>query len=189
MHLVSRPRPRVFGAFIPLLVIGLAGCGGDSGDSTDATPALEATIVDPDTGIEWQNINLPERLTYQEAVDYCSNLELDGKRGFELPNYDELRTLVRNCSRFETGGECQVSESCNSDACYSTHMGTCASCSGRAACYWPDWLMGVCENRVYWSTTRLYLPGIDDAYLVLTYDSVGLRYERSPARRHARCKR
>ncbi len=172
-----------------VLAASLFGCGDDGGAASDATSSAAGTVVDPDTGIEWQNVDI-DRLSYENAVAYCADLVIDGKSDFRLPSYDDLRSLVRNCPAFETGGECEVSDSCNTDDCYSRHMGRCAGCGPAAECHWPDWMEGPCN--FYWSSTQLFLPDIDDAKLVLGFDGVGLGFERTDGttgRRYVRCRR
>lgn len=58
-------------------------------------------------GKYWSEVS-SENMTYSEAVAYCQNLA-DGP--WQLPTINQLRTLVRNCSYTETGGECPVTDS------------------------------------------------------------------------------
>ena len=53
-----------------------------------------------------------EKMTWNEAVDYCKNLNYGGD-SWRLPNIDELRQLIRNCNATEPGGSCRVSEEGN----------------------------------------------------------------------------
>ena len=62
--------------------------------------------------LEWLDVSA-EKMTYNEAVDYCK------ERGGRLPTINELRTLIRNCPATETGGECAVTNSCAERECWS----------------------------------------------------------------------
>lgn len=58
---------------------------------------------------------------WSDAVNYCKKLNENSYNDWRLPNIDELRTLIKNCSKTETGGECKVSEQngCLADKCSS----------------------------------------------------------------------
>lgn len=47
---------------------------------------------------------------WNDAVDYCKNLDEDGYSDWRLPNIDELRTLIVNNPYIENGGYCKISE-------------------------------------------------------------------------------
>ena len=56
-------------------------------------------VLDKVTGLSWQdnfsdNGNEVKKGTWDEAVSYCQALNLDGKTDWELPNLNELRTLI-----------------------------------------------------------------------------------------------
>lgn len=61
----------------------------------------------------------PEKMTWNDAVNYCKNLSEKGSGGWHLPNIDELRKGIIGCSKTESGGECRVSEKngCLSSEC------------------------------------------------------------------------
>ena len=54
------------------------------------------TMTDNLTGLMWtKNANLPGGYkTWQEALDYCNNLTLDGYSDWRLPNVNELESLI-----------------------------------------------------------------------------------------------
>ena len=61
----------------------------------------------------------PEKMTWNDAVNYCKNLSEKGSADWHLPNIDELRKGIIGCAKTESGGECRVSEKngCLSSEC------------------------------------------------------------------------
>ena len=56
----------------------------------------ESTIKDEKTNLLWQDtkeVNSVKR-DFEEAQKYCQNLELDGQKGWEMPNLVELFSIV-----------------------------------------------------------------------------------------------
>ena len=56
-------------------------------------------VNDNKTNLEWQddysdNNNSIKNTTWQSAIDYCENLNLDGKSDWRLPNLNELTSLL-----------------------------------------------------------------------------------------------
>jgi hypothetical protein len=56
-------------------------------------------VTDSRTHLEWQddysdNSNNIKQTIWQSAIDYCENLNLDGKSDWRLPNLNELTSLV-----------------------------------------------------------------------------------------------
>lgn len=60
-------------------------------------------------GLTWSEKS-PNYMNWNEAVIYCKNLNEGGYSDWRLPNIDELRTVIKNCPKTETDGECKVSE-------------------------------------------------------------------------------
>lgn len=59
--------------------------------------------------LQWSN-KASDSMLWNDAVNYCKNLNEGGHNDWKLPNIDELRTLIKNCPKTENGGECKVSE-------------------------------------------------------------------------------
>ncbi len=59
----------------------------------------DGTITDNVTGLMWQQIPVPENMSYEEAIQYCENLELAGYTDWRIPSAKELF----NISNFEEG--------------------------------------------------------------------------------------
>ena len=78
-------------------------------------------------GNMWSAASQSGYLDWQEAVSYCKNLNELGYSDWKLPTVDKLRTLIRNCSKTETGGSCPVTDNCinNDDCIYSEEECRC----------------------------------------------------------------
>ena len=52
------------------------------------------TIIDTETGLMWQQATAPGTYTWNEAMEYCKNLNLAGCSDWRLPAIHELRSIV-----------------------------------------------------------------------------------------------
>ena len=68
--------------------------------------------------LQWSGRS-PEKLDWHGALNYCRNNSDGGFKDWRLPNIDELRESIVNCSKTEVGGGCRVSErnGCLSSEC------------------------------------------------------------------------
>ena len=57
----------------------------------------------------WSN-KAADRMNWNDAVNYCKNLDEGGYKDWKLPNIDELRALIQNHPGTQTGGSCPISE-------------------------------------------------------------------------------
>ena len=78
---------------------------------------------DPDSGLTWTIKS--NAMIWQDAVEYCENLDEGGFSDWRLPSIDEARTLIRVCWGTVTGGGCGVSDNCLSSDCLNYHCGLC----------------------------------------------------------------
>lgn len=53
----------------------------------------DGTVTDLNTGLVWQQTPSSSTFTWQEAVDYCDELELDGKDDWRIPSLKELYSI------------------------------------------------------------------------------------------------
>ena len=60
-------------------------------------------------GLQWSKKSSRE-MNWNDAINYCKNLNEGGHSDWRLPNIDELRTLIQNHSGTQTGGSCKISE-------------------------------------------------------------------------------
>ena len=54
----------------------------------------ENTATDQTTGLTWQTIPAPELLTWEQALDFANNLDLNDCNDWRLPNIKELQSIV-----------------------------------------------------------------------------------------------
>lgn len=124
----------------------------------DESAMTYSTWMDPTSGLTWQYPTAVNWMGWQEAVDYCANLSLNGD-GWHLPTMDELRTLIRNCAATKTGGTCGVTDDClEMFQCW----GDSDACNGCAdgGCNWDPALFYEEETRClppYWSSSTYHV--------------------------------
>ncbi|MEW8375413.1 MAG: DUF1566 domain-containing protein [Candidatus Thiodiazotropha sp.] len=53
----------------------------------------DGTVTDRVTGLRWQQAHNAQRLTYRDAAEACSRLELGGQRAWRLPTITELFSI------------------------------------------------------------------------------------------------
>jgi len=124
----------------------------DSESGDEDTDVSDGTWYDSSSGLTWQNPPAESDMIWQDALDYCSNLSLDGGN-WRLPTISELRTLIRGCEALQTGGSCGITDDCLSfSECWE---GSCTGCGGGTGpgdgCYWPVEMEGACTW--YWSSS------------------------------------
>ncbi len=133
-------------------------CGSDR-CSSDSCQSSGEPWYDSASGLTWQNPPADNLVDWQDAIDYCNDLNLDGHSDWRLPSISELRSLIRGCPGTVTGGACGVTDSCTDDSCYDN--AACNYCDANGfgngpadGCYWPDSMEGSCQS--YWSSSPSY---------------------------------
>lgn len=63
------------------------------GESMSYTNNSNGTVTDNNTGLIWEEVPVPDGLTWDEAVEYCDNLELAGHDDWRMPNIKELFSI------------------------------------------------------------------------------------------------
>lgn len=115
-------------------------------------PCNEDVCTFADTGLTWM-VNPPkENVDWQQAAEFCDELELDGQSDWRLPTIDELRSLLLGWANTVKGGPCGVTDQClkpdcNSDKC----DGSMFDKGPTNECYWVIGLQGSCS--MYWSSS------------------------------------
>lgn len=102
----------------------------------------------------------------EQAEAYCSNLKEGGFTDWHLPTIDELRTLIVNCPKLQTGGTCRVSDKkrCLASTCYSESQ---CLCEGES----PSDVFskfGSERNGTYWSSSEGGFNGYGQYWLIQT---------------------
>ncbi len=149
------------------------GCGGSCGECSGAGSCQDGGCVSsPMSNLTWQNPPSENDMTWSEAKQYCSDLDVDGHTDWRLPTIGELRSLIRGCPATEWGGSCGVDDDCLTSSC---GHGTCHGCSNigcAGGCCWPDGIQGWCS--FYWSSSPVE---DDDIYAwVVKFNEGGVNY-------------
>jgi len=146
---------------------------------------LGFTYLDETTGLMWQNCWEDELyLSWQEAMDYCDDLDLDGYTDWRLPDIDELISLLRGCVDGTPTGDlspsacvmtpagCAATDSCGG-------VSSCTHCwwnsgPGADGCYWDPALVGTCST--YWSSSS-HVPYTSDTWTVSFHSGCVCSYD------------
>jgi hypothetical protein len=118
------------------------------------------TVIDTKTGLMWQNNTSLKN--WNDSIQLCGNLVLEGYSDWRLPDIDELRTLIVGCTKTIPGGECQVKEGCGI-SCFSNECNGCELGNGEGAsgCYLNVFFEKPCAS--YYSSSK---EGSDNAWVV-----------------------
>lgn len=54
----------------------------------------DGTVIDPETGVNWQQVDDDTRRDWKSAQSYCEQLSLAGKTDWRLPTPTELTSIV-----------------------------------------------------------------------------------------------
>lgn len=109
----------------------------------ECSPTSKTPCKDSSTGLIWSSKS--HGIMYDsDAKYYCSHLQEGGYSDWRLPLIDELRTLIENCRKTETGGECRASEECRDSRCEND---ACAGCPFNSSGYYSK--LG--DSETLWS--------------------------------------
>jgi len=118
----------------------------------------EKLVIDHQNKIVWQGTIPQKFLLWQEAIDYCNNLEYGGYSDWRLPTLKELKSLIVGCSAIEN---CEFDESCKDNECFTKDCNGCERnmCEGPGEngtyCQAGVWGEIQCGDSVFWSSCSL----------------------------------
>lgn len=129
----------------------------DDDDASDNFICEGEVCTDSSSGYMWQKSG-DYYDDWEGVKNYCSNLNLGGFSDWRVPTISELRSLIRGCPETETGGSCEVTDTCliwdcNNDSCYECAYKKGPGPDGR---YWPPELEN--DGKWYWSSSGIADP-------------------------------
>ena len=139
-------------------------------------------------GLQWSNRS-SNVMNWYTAVQYCRNLREGGYSDWRLPNIDELRTTIKNCSKSETSGECKVSErsGCLSGRCHEPiDSCTCKFKKNNNSGYYSK--LGDSDGVYLWSSSTRSDYSNSGAWYV-NFSSGSVYYDYESLDHHVRCVR
>ena len=93
--------------------------------SVECSPTSSTPCKDSSSGLIW-SARSGGYMVWNDAINQCDNLLEGYYTDWRLPTISELRTLIQNCSKTETGGTCGVTDECLSySECRNDDCGGC----------------------------------------------------------------
>ena len=123
----------------------------------------------------------PYPMSWKEAAEYCSDLNEGGFSDWRLPTIDELRTLITNCSRTETGGSCRINAKKGKISTKDWNSYDCGRC-GSGGGY-----SELSDRGVFWSSTTV--PDAKKYVWRVDFDSGRIGYDINDYKGNTRCTR
>jgi len=78
----------------------------DKKDVKNKNEIIDAeTWTDPSTSLMWQVKPVSKEMKWQDAINYCENLNLGGYGDWRLPKINELESLITGCDKCKNAGE------------------------------------------------------------------------------------
>lgn len=121
-------------------------------DARRKRAAKQKPKIEPEPVVKLQWSDKSEnKMKWDEAIYYCSNLNENGFSDWAMPIISELRNLVRNCSPTQIGGSCPFSDN------YVEYRGyRNRSCASTPICYCSSSNMGIYsvfgDKETLWSS-------------------------------------
>ena len=143
---------------------------------------IEFPYTDQESILTWSSL-APEKKAWADAGPYCENLTEGGYDDWRLPNIDELRTLIANCSGSHTGGSCVISDP--GHLSFSERVENACSCAAGSNFS----ILGDGSDINLWSSsTSIETDGTDKAWLVGFYRG-NVNHADKADNNHVRCVR
>ena len=120
----------------------------DNKELPECSPTSETPCKDSSSGLIWSSKSNGV-MYWHDAAYYCSDLSEGGYSDWHLPSIDELRTLIENCWKTETGGTCRASKECCESHCEDD---VCSGCSFNSTGYYSKFD----DSDILWSDSWPY---------------------------------
>ncbi len=133
-------------------------------------------------GLEWQAGQIVRVEGWENAAAPCESLELAGKSDWRLPNIDELKSLVKGCSKTN---ECAVSV--DKPGYNESYLPTQASCKGCGSGNYLPEEVGQQTEYPYWSSTND--PTAAKRVWTVDFKTAAVVYDYKTANQYVRCVR
>ena len=149
-------------------------CYENNCSSTSGTPCKVGTLT-------W-SARTSNLMNWNSAVNYCDKLMEDGFSDWRLPNINELRTLIQNCSGTVTGGNCSVQYPNFLSASY---------CGDSCMCQEDHYPWGTYSKfgEIEWLTSSSTVSDQPDCVWYVTFLYGGIRYDSKKSVFYVRCVR
>lgn len=162
----------VFALFAALVFV--ISCGGDTDDAQlpECSPTSPTPCWDSSNGLVW-SAKAPDEMTWRDAVSYCDNLTEGDYSDWRLPTINELRSLIKNCSRNEMpDGSCAVKDpDCLLYRCWTSE--TCGSCEYNSTGKYSKFG----ETDRFWSSSFHAIDGSLAWYVNFGVGGIGRNYK------------
>ena len=151
------------------------GCGGeDNVENNEQNNS--STILDSDIGVTWQKSHSNEELSWNEAYEYCDNLELEGITDWTLPIKEYFYYLFEGCQDSvlnEGDGFC--------DSCFEIANDGTGKLSAKCMSMFPE------DNNMYW--TKNDCSFADDKSWFVSFKIGLISYSFKTSKLYVRCVR
>jgi len=84
---------------------------------------IEYPWTDPDTSLEWSNAEIFRK--WEDVENFCKEMNEGGHTDWRVPDINELRTLVTNCSLTQIDGKCEITLPFSGSECLSEECSGC----------------------------------------------------------------
>ena len=129
----------------------------------ECSPTSATPCKDSSSGLIW-SAKESSGMTWENAIDYCKTYSEDGLSGWHLPTISELRTLIQNCPKTETGGSCGVTDSCLSSS--ECDNAACVGCGGNVVDSNPSKYSKLGDDTGYFGSSSVLSDRSDSVWFV-----------------------
>ena len=154
----------------------------------EASRSVSDNSLNEASGLQWSNKNA---MKWDEAVEYCKNLNEGGFSDWRLPTIAQLRDLVTNCPGLESNGGCGLTDDyiyrINGDLTREQDESVYEMCSCPSDESGGSKYSKFGDEGVFWSSTIVPVKGY--RALVLGFHRCGFKAKDLDDQRYFRCVR